>query len=220
MKQYKPLRYHRKIGERFKKLRESLDTAEKDCTQDMLSKEIGIKKPQISELENGRRLPSINELRAYHKRFRVPMEYLLGIFDNAKYENIQIGQELGLSDAAIEQIKNVKQKSEEYNSNSKTSPIRILNELLTYKNGAFLIFLYKIEEYLRYNMLDTSRFYDVVGIEKCEARFYERNITEDDESEVILFKLQQIFISMIKDIKESHKPKKDGHNGKYSTKEK
>ena len=79
------------IKERFRALREELDTYEKDCTQDMLSKQIHIQKPQISELENGKRLPSINELQAYSRLFKVPMEYLLGISNNRYYENMTIG---------------------------------------------------------------------------------------------------------------------------------
>ena len=73
-----------KVKKRFKELREELNTMEKDCTQDMLAKEIGVQKPQISELENGKRLPSINELIAYSRYFKAPMEYLLGITDNRK----------------------------------------------------------------------------------------------------------------------------------------
>jgi DNA-binding XRE family transcriptional regulator len=82
---------------------------EKDCTQDMLAKLIGVQKPQISDLENGKRLPSITELMAYSKRFKAPMEYLLGMSDNRNYENMVVGQELGLSDEAIATLKFWKQ---------------------------------------------------------------------------------------------------------------
>lgn len=90
-----------KVKKRFKELREELNTMEKDCTQDMLAKEIGVQKPQISELENGKRLPSINELIAYSQYFKAPMEYLLGMTDNRHHENINAGSELGLSDEVI-----------------------------------------------------------------------------------------------------------------------
>jgi DNA-binding XRE family transcriptional regulator len=94
-----------KIGKRFRALREELDTHEKDCTQDMLSKLIHIQKPQISTLESGERLPSIGELQAYNKHFDVPMEYLLGVKDNRHYTNVAIGSELGLSDKTINTLK-------------------------------------------------------------------------------------------------------------------
>jgi len=94
-----------KIGARFRKLREELDTMAKDCTQDTLANLISIKKPQISELENGKREPSIKELKAYSKYFKVPMEYLLGMSDSRYYENINIAGELGLSDEAISYLK-------------------------------------------------------------------------------------------------------------------
>jgi|GEM_PF-3162116 len=94
-----------KLGNRFKKLRKEHDTVAKDYTQDMLSKEIHIQKPQISELENGKRLPSINELQAYSKFFNTPMEYLLGTKNSRYYENMLSSEDLGLSDEVINALK-------------------------------------------------------------------------------------------------------------------
>lgn len=112
-----------KVKKRFKELREELNTMEKDCTQDMLAKEIGVQKPQISELENGKRLPSINELIAYSRYFKAPMEYLLGITDNRHHENINAGSELGLSDEVITALKLWIEKS------PKCNIISILNQI-------------------------------------------------------------------------------------------
>ena len=112
-----------KVKKRFKELREELNTMEKDCTQDMLAKEIGVQKPQISELENGKRLPSINELIAYSRYFKAPMEYLLGITDNRHHENINAGSELGLSDEVINALKLWIEKS------PKCNIISILNQI-------------------------------------------------------------------------------------------
>jgi len=94
-----------KIAKRFKCLRENLHTIAKNCTQDMLSDELGITKTQISELENGKREPSITELKAYSQKFKIPIEYLLGLSNNMQYENINIGKELGLSDKTISTLK-------------------------------------------------------------------------------------------------------------------
>lgn len=42
-----------------------------------LAKDLGIPAPKISELENNKRDASLTELKAYHKYFNVPYEYLL-----------------------------------------------------------------------------------------------------------------------------------------------
>ena len=105
---------------RFKELRESITIDGKDtfviCTQDELTKlmkgktGISILKPQISELENGKREPTIRELKAYSQCFNVSMEYLLGLSQNKRHENIMIGKLLGLSDSAIDTLRNWKKK--------------------------------------------------------------------------------------------------------------
>ncbi len=131
-------RKYPKIADRFRKLREELDTVKKDCTQDMLADLIGVQKPQISDLENGKKLPSLNELIAYSKTFKVPMEYLLGMSDSREYTNIAVSEELGLSDEAIAQLKFWTQYK--LNDNS-----HILNALLA-AESRFCIFQ-KIDEY-------------------------------------------------------------------------
>lgn len=114
---------YKTIKERFRALREELNTYEKDCTQDMLSKQIYIQKPQISELENGKRLPSINELKAYSRFFNAPMEYLLGESDSRDYNNTMTTKELGLSDEVINALKLWKEKS------PKCNIIYVLNQI-------------------------------------------------------------------------------------------
>ena len=207
-----------RIRERFKALREELDTFEKKCTQEILSKKIGVQKPQISELENGKRLPSITELQVYSKFFNVPMEYLLGISNNRYYENIELGKDLGLSDKAINTIKKLKEVSANYKS--EINPMDVFNKMLECNDGQFLILLYKLGEFVEHNMLDTSKFYDVIDIEKAKIKYYENTNLYDEEAEIILFKLQQYFIKMAKDIKGSYIPKRSNQNGIHSTKKK
>lgn len=98
------------LAKRFKALRAELDTNERDCTQDKLAKMLYITKTQISELERGKREPSVTELKAYGKLFDVPMEYLLGLKTNRirKYTN-----NLGLEDESINILKEI-QKSLPY----------------------------------------------------------------------------------------------------------
>lgn len=123
------------LADRFKKLREEFDTNEKDCTQDELAKKLYITKTQISELERGKREPSVTELKAYANLFKVPMEYLLNIknFKNRHYENRGIGKELGLSDKAINLLK-LWQLGIPY-----ISYIDILNQVLENEDNFFIL---------------------------------------------------------------------------------
>ena len=130
---------YKTIKERFRALRAELDTMEKDCTQDMLSKQIYIQKPQISELENGKRLPSINELKAYSKFFNVPMEYFIGESDSRYYNNITTTKDLGLSDDVVNALKLWKEKA------PKCNIIFILNQI--FKIGYGYSFLNALSHY-------------------------------------------------------------------------
>lgn len=98
------------VGERFKELRESLDRVMGKCTQEELAKELGMSKGQISNIENCKRTPSLNELIKYSDKFRVPIEYLLGKIDTKSYKNVDIGHYFGLNDKAVEWFKKEGQK--------------------------------------------------------------------------------------------------------------
>jgi transcriptional regulator with XRE-family HTH domain len=53
-------------------------------TQAELGEFIGLSASAISDLGRGKREPTITELKAYHKAFKVPLEYLLGL-SNSRY---------------------------------------------------------------------------------------------------------------------------------------
>ena len=63
----------------YKKLRKlKNDQNGKPLSMRALEKEIGINHAHISEIETGKRLPSINEIRKYHDYFGVSYDTLLG----------------------------------------------------------------------------------------------------------------------------------------------
>ena len=95
----------------FKKLRMEKNPNEmEDYKIKDLSKDIGIAAPKISELETGKRNASLSELKAYHKHFNVPYEYLLGESNSRYYENMALSEELGLTGDAIEKLKQLYKK--------------------------------------------------------------------------------------------------------------
>ena len=67
---------------------------------------------RISQIELGDVRPSPADMKLYHKYFHVSYEYLMGDTNNMKLENCNIGNELGLSDATIEQLKFWKERDE------------------------------------------------------------------------------------------------------------
>lgn len=95
-------------AQNFKKLRESIINENgKECTQRELGKILYIPYSRISDIENGKRPPSLTEIKAYHIYFKSPYEYLFGETDNKEKKNIDIGKELGLTDPAIKMIKQI-----------------------------------------------------------------------------------------------------------------
>src|SRR5574344_16549 len=139
-------RKYPKIAKAFRSLRQERDTFEKEFTQAELSKKIGVQKPQISELENGKRYPSINEMIAYRNEFNVPIEYLIGLTSSREYENIKVGESLGLSDSAIETLKNWKKKKIGYSF--------LINTLISF--GELFELLSIMDSYLFSNVKEFS----------------------------------------------------------------
>ncbi|MCB6547090.1 helix-turn-helix domain-containing protein [Blautia glucerasea] len=97
-----------------------------------LAKDLGIPAPKISELENNKRSASLTELKAYHKYFNVPYEYLLGENDSRYYQNMALSDELGLNGTSIEYLKRLtKCLNHDYDTDSVEYQIlRALNYLL------------------------------------------------------------------------------------------
>lgn len=69
-----------------------------------LAKDLGIPAPKISEPENNKRDASLTELKAYHKYFNVPYEYLLKENNSRYYEYMQLSTDIGLSGTAIKTL--------------------------------------------------------------------------------------------------------------------
>ena len=140
---------------RFKKFRmEKNPNIMEDFTAKDLSKEIGIAAPKISELENGRRNASLSELKAYHKYFNVPYEYLLGESKSRHYENMALSDELGLTGDSIEHLKTIYKR---FKSNADDIPegreLRTINYLLEHWDTI----LYNIGCYLDSALCDADR---------------------------------------------------------------
>lgn len=153
------------VGERFKELRESLDKVTGKCTQEQLAKELGISKAQISNIESGKRMPSLNELIKYSDKFRVPIEYLLGKIDTKDFKNIDIGYSFGLSDKAIKWLKAEGQKE--------FSPVVVINNIceIGYAEDFFLDLLkYFKDDYTKQTEKGAGFFVGSINTKECYIR--------------------------------------------------
>lgn len=99
-----------KFGERLKELR-----TERGLTQGELAQEFGIARNSIFSYETNKRTPDIDVLSKCAMFFDVTSDYLLGLSDNRKADNVVIGEELGLDDNAITLLKRYKKSIDEYN---------------------------------------------------------------------------------------------------------
>lgn len=85
------------IGDRIKALREKLK-----LTQEQLSQNIGINVNTIASYERNIREPKLDTVVKFCNYFNVPSDYLLGLVDNIKRENVDVSQKYGLTDRALE----------------------------------------------------------------------------------------------------------------------
>lgn len=102
------------IAERFRELRKSIEKNNSKLDHISLrnlAKQLNVSYSTIYSIEEGRKSPDEKVLRAYHKRFNVSYEYLLGESDNPTPENVQIGKELKLSDRAINNLRKLQNNS-------------------------------------------------------------------------------------------------------------
>lgn len=65
-------------------------------------KDTGISTGALSNYQNDKVAASITNLRTLAEYFNVPSDYLLGLADNIKRENIDVSQKYGLTDRALE----------------------------------------------------------------------------------------------------------------------
>lgn len=176
-----------KNGIRYKLLRKELDKNGKRCSQDMLAEKLKISKTQISDLENGKREPSTNELKKYSMFFDTPMEYLLGFSNSRKRKLVN---PFNFSDKAATLIK----RSKKFNLKIDT----VVNELLSTEEGYSLLL-----ELAKYVYSEPIKFLSTNSHDQQTIKI----LNEDNTTEIItledlenckLMNIQQLIIDFKK----------------------
>ena len=85
------------------RLQELISSSGKDMKT--LETEIGVSAPALSKYQNDGGEAGINALEKIAEYFGVTADYLIGISDNKILENEPIGNELNLSDEAVEMLR-------------------------------------------------------------------------------------------------------------------
>lgn len=117
------------IGLRIKRLRE-----EKGLTQQDMADALNVKRQTVAQWENGERDLKTGYIIDLAEYLNVSSDYLLGISDYKTKENTDIGAVLGLSEKAIEAIKDIPNRSifSEKNILDTMVQIKGIKNMLTY----------------------------------------------------------------------------------------
>lgn len=132
------LKYYKGYGKNFKSLREMHQVDGKICTVRQLSEifsqnGIGISYSTISDIENERREPTVEQVQIYHDFFKVPLDYLTGESESKSKELVEIEWFTGLSDKSLLKI-NKMARNRHFDWS-----IDVLNELIENEKFGLLI---------------------------------------------------------------------------------
>ena len=75
-------------------------------SQEALAHRLGISRVALSYYENGQRTPDVAFLQALHEVTGYPLEYLMGLSEARKTENIDLSKVTGLNDTALNLVLN------------------------------------------------------------------------------------------------------------------
>ena len=91
---------------RFKEVRrlynEEQEYKKDEITMQNLADMLVMDKSNFSKLEAGQKAPTLEDVKLYHEKFGVSMEYLIGESVAMKYEDVRVGANLGVTDAVAD----------------------------------------------------------------------------------------------------------------------
>ena len=138
----------RKIEElkKFFEIRLNLLIKERDNLKNTeLAKETGIDRNDIGDYRKGYKIPTIEKLIKLADFFGVSTSYLLGETDARTADDTIIGNELGIDDTTLNNLKEIKKFNQKYNNEYQDILGEVLTDVELYKT-----IVEKIDLYVRY----------------------------------------------------------------------
>ena len=107
-----------------------------------LAKKTGIDRTSIGKYKCGKRFPSKDNLKKLADFFGVSTSYLLGETDARTADDTLIGNELGIDDTTLNNLKEIKKINQKYNNEYQDILGEVLTDVTLYKNFINIIDLY------------------------------------------------------------------------------
>lgn len=207
------------IGQRI-----NIALASKNIKQKELAEKLSVSDNTISYFVSGKRTPNTEQIIKISQILDVSTDYLLGRSENLSSDfNVQaIGKHIGLSDEAIEILKDIKTRVESNQGETYISAnyFTILNYLIT--NARFLLVIMAIDKYaqsiknesvsIKQRIEEENQFFkgrEDETYEDCTMEmhsaldsFFKKEVEEIENQQVQLWRIQQTFIEIAKTIAE------------------
>ena len=111
------------------RLRQLMD--ERKASQQEVEDSVGISRQAVAQWKDGKTIPDAYNFQKVSEFFGVPYDYMLGKSDSRVHENMLLSESLGLSDGAIEAIRNMRVgESTDADDNEYVSRAEIVSNIL------------------------------------------------------------------------------------------
>ena len=155
------LEYQLGYNDNFRKLREK-----EGLTQKQLAGKLNIVHSTISDIEKGKKTPTIEQLQLYHDYFKVSYDYLLGYTNVTDVEMSKMSEFTGLSEKALKNINALHKQTvcpyhvdRPYNTNEAGRLSYILSRII--ENSEFIELIQDIN-----NHIDKTIYFDDHSVER------------------------------------------------------
>lgn len=190
------------VAERLEDLRKP---GGKTISLRQLSKEIekktgvSISTTQLSKYENSdeSNIMSVENMMAIADYYDVSYDYILGYSDTKKRENIDIHQQTGLSEKAIERLRSFNNRNSKFNQQCDFKTMEPINSLLEHiMLPKLILYVHEAKKYSEFQIPDEVIGKDCMDAEKAAAKI--GGIVLQQEDAVRFF--QQEAIKVLQDI--------------------
>lgn len=148
---------------------------ETGTSQYTLADAVSVTRQAVAQWKDGKTIPDMYNFKKLADFFEVSYDYLFGVSDSKKRENIRLALTLGLSDGAIEALEDLKKSARYDDDAAYVSKPQILSEIIGSDDLEEFLRLVQssavsyrqYQEYVQRVGMD-----DIFGIEHDEARAY------------------------------------------------